>query len=34
MWVDDTEFGPFDTTLDVTTWLTRVLTRRKLRSLR
>jgi hypothetical protein len=28
-WVADTEFGPFDTTLDISTWLVRELIRRK-----
>lgn len=28
-WVADTEFGPFDTSLDVSTWLCRELVRRK-----
>lgn len=33
-WIADTEFGPFDTTMDVTTWLLRQLTTHAPRRLR
>jgi hypothetical protein len=33
-WVADTDFGPFDTTTDITTWLLRQLTQHAPRRLR